>query len=39
MIYQKSGKPKVLEDELRTAHYEHTVAVIDNKAVILTQGE
>jgi methionyl aminopeptidase len=47
MICQKSGKPKVLEDEwsvvsedgLRTAHYEHTVAVIDNKAVILTQGE
>lgn len=44
MVCQKSGKPKILndkwsvvsEDELNGSHYEHTVAVIDNKAVILT---
>ncbi len=47
MICQKSGKPivwddkwsVVSEDGLRTSHYEHTVAIIDNKAVILTKGE
>lgn len=44
MVCQKSGKPKILndkwsvvsEDELNGSHYEHTIAVIDNKAVILT---
>jgi methionyl aminopeptidase len=47
MICQKSSQPIVLEDKwsvisedkLKTAHYEHTVAIIDNKAVILTKGE
>jgi methionyl aminopeptidase len=47
MICQKSGKPiiwkdkwsVVSEDGLRTSHYEHTIAVVDNKTVILTQGE
>ncbi len=47
MICQKSGKPivwddkwsVVSEDGLRTSHYEHTVAIIDNQAVILTKGE
>jgi len=45
MVCQKSSKPIVLEDKwsivsedgLRTSHYEHTVAIIDKKAVILTQ--
>jgi methionyl aminopeptidase len=45
MVCQKSGQPivwddkwsVVSEDGLRTSHYEHTVAIIDNKAVILTQ--
>lgn len=44
MVCQKSGTPLVLEDEwsvvsedrLRTSHYEHQVAIIDKKAVILT---
>jgi methionyl aminopeptidase len=44
MVCQKIGTPKLLEDGwsvvsedgLRTAHYEHQVAVIDGKAVILT---
>lgn len=44
MICQKSGKPKILsdkwsvtsEDGLNGSHYEHTIAMIDNKAVILT---
>jgi len=44
MVCQKLGTPKLLsdnwsvvsEDGLRTAHYEHQVAVIDGKAVILT---
>ncbi len=44
MVCQKSGQPLVLEDKwsvisddrLRTAHYEHQVAVVDGKAVILT---
>ena len=47
MVCQNSGNPVVLEDKwsvisedrLRSSHYEHTVAVIDNKAVILTQGD
>lgn len=46
MICQKSGNPIVLEDKwsvisedgLRTSHYEHTVAIIENRAVILTEG-
>ena len=46
MICQKSGKPIIdnkdnwsvrSEDGLRTAHYEHTVAVINNKAEILSK--
>jgi methionyl aminopeptidase len=44
MICQKSGKPivwddkwtVVSEDGLRASHYEHTVAIIDNKAVIIS---
>jgi len=44
MVCQKSGTPVLLEDEwsvlsedgLRTSHYEHQVAVVDGKAVILT---
>ncbi len=44
MVCQKSGEPKVLEDGwsvcsidgLRGSHYEHQVAVVDGKAVILT---
>lgn len=47
MICQKLGTPKILEDEwsvvsedgLNTSHYEHTVAVIDNKAKILSEVE
>jgi len=46
MVCQKSGIPVLLEDEwsvvsddgLRTAHYEHQVAVVDGKAVILTEA-
>jgi len=46
MICHKSGNPVLLEDEwsvvsddgLRTAHYEHQVAVVDGKAVILTEA-
>jgi methionyl aminopeptidase len=45
MVCQKSGTPVLLEDEwsvvsedgLRTSHYEHQVAVVDGKAVILTE--
>ncbi len=45
MVCQKSGIPVLLEDEwsvvsedgLRTSHYEHQVAVVDGKAVILTE--
>jgi len=45
MICQTTGDPEVLEDgwsviskdRLNTSHYEHTVAIIDNKAVILSQ--
>jgi methionyl aminopeptidase len=45
MICQKGGRPIVWddawsvesEDGLRTAHYEHQVAVIDGRAVILTE--
>lgn len=46
MICQKGDQPIILEDKwsvvsedgLRSAHYEHTVAVIDGKAVILTEA-
>ncbi|KYJ85634.1 type I methionyl aminopeptidase [Sulfurovum riftiae] len=45
MVCQKSGNPVLLEDRwsvvsedgLRTSHYEHQVAVVDGKAVILTE--
>jgi methionyl aminopeptidase len=45
MICQKSGKAKILDDKwsvvsedgLFGSHYEHTVAVINGKAVILSQ--
>jgi len=44
MVCQKSSQPLHLDDEwsvvsedrLRTSHYEHQVAIIDGKAVILT---
>jgi methionyl aminopeptidase len=44
MICQRSGKPiiwddkwtVVSEDGLRASHYEHTVAIIDNRAVIIS---
>jgi len=46
MVCQKSGHPVLLEDQwsvisddqLRTAHYEHQVAIVDGKAVILTEA-
>ena len=46
MVCQKSGTPVLLADEwsvvsedgLRTAHYEHQVAVVDGRAVILTEA-
>jgi len=46
MICQKSGSPVLLEDQwsvisedrLRSAHYEHQVAIVDGKAVILTKA-
>jgi len=46
MVCQKSGNPLLLDDEwsvvsddgLRTSHYEHQVAIVDGKAVILTEG-
>jgi methionyl aminopeptidase len=45
MVCKKSGKPVILEDHwsvvsedgLRTSHYEHQIAVVDGKAMILTQ--
>ncbi|MBN2768117.1 MAG: type I methionyl aminopeptidase [Campylobacterales bacterium] len=45
MVCQKSGKPLLLDDEwsvisedgLNTSHYEHQVAIIDGKAVILSE--
>jgi len=45
MICQKLGTPKILEDSwsvvsedgLNTSHYEHTVAVMDNKVRILSE--
>jgi len=46
MVCQKGENPVILEDKwsvvsedgLRSSHYEHTVAIIDNKAVILTEA-
>jgi methionyl aminopeptidase len=46
MVCQKSGNPVLLsdkwsvisEDQLRTAHYEHQVAIVDGKARILTEA-
>ena len=46
MVCQKSGTPVLLddkwsvisEDQFRSAHYEHQVAVVDGKAVILTEA-
>ena len=46
MICQKSDEPIILEDKwsvvskdgLRSSHYEHTVAIINGKAVILTDA-
>jgi len=45
MVCQKSPTPIILDDKwsvvsedgLRTSHYEHQIAIVDNKAVILTQ--
>lgn len=47
MICQKGDQPIILDDKwsvvsedgLRSSHYEHTVAMIDGKAVILTEAE
>ncbi len=47
MVCQKGSKPIILEDKwsvvsedgLRSSHYEHTVAIIDNQAVILTNAD
>jgi methionyl aminopeptidase len=46
MVCQHSGQSMVLEDKwsvlsednLRTSHYEHQVAIVDGKAVILTEA-
>jgi len=46
MVCQESGLPVLLEDKwsvlsddgLRTSHYEHQVAVVDGKAIILTEA-
>ena len=46
MVCQKSGTPVLLddkwsvvsEDNLRSAHYEHQIAVVDGKAIILTEA-
>ena len=45
MICQKSGEPQLLEDDwsvvsvdgLNGSHYEHTVAIINGKAEILSK--
>lgn len=47
MLCQKNGTSKVLDDKwsvvsvdgLNGSHFEHTVAIIDGKAVILTRGK
>jgi methionyl aminopeptidase len=46
MVCQKEGNPVLLDDDwsvlsedgLRTSHYEHQVAIVGGKAVILTEG-
>ena len=46
MICQTSNEPVILEDKwsvvsedgLRSSHYEHTVAIVDGKAIILTDA-
>ncbi|CAA6814024.1 MAG: Methionine aminopeptidase (EC [uncultured Sulfurovum sp.] len=46
MVCQISDEPKILEDKwsvvsqdgLRSSHYEHTVAIVDGRAVILTDA-
>ncbi|MBD3789484.1 MAG: type I methionyl aminopeptidase [Campylobacterales bacterium] len=46
MVCRKSGKPVILDDDwsvvsedgLRSSHYEHQVAVVDGKAIILTEA-
>ncbi|RUM72704.1 MAG: type I methionyl aminopeptidase [Sulfurovum sp.] len=46
MVCQKNGNPVILEDQwsvisedqMRSAHYEHQIAVVDGKAVILTEA-
>jgi len=46
MVCQKGENPVILDDKwsvvsedgLHSSHYEHTVAIIDNKAVILTEA-
>ncbi|MDD2399468.1 MAG: type I methionyl aminopeptidase [Sulfurovum sp.] len=46
MVCKKSGKPVILEDHwsvvsedgMHTSHYEHQVAVIDGRAIILTEA-
>lgn len=45
MVCHTNGKPKILDDKwsvvsedgLNGSHYEHTIAIIDSKAVILTE--
>ena len=45
MVCQKSGNPMLLEDQwsvvsedgLRSSHYEHQVAIVDGRAIILTE--
>ncbi|RDU64134.1 type I methionyl aminopeptidase [Helicobacter sp. MIT 14-3879] len=45
MVCQTNGNPKILndkwsvvsEDRLNGSHYEHTIAIVDNKAIILTE--
>ncbi len=46
MVCQQSGQPLVLDDQwsvisddkLKSAHYEHQIAVVDGRAVILTEA-
>jgi len=46
MVCQESGLPRLLEDKwsvlsedgLRSSHYEHQVAIVDGRAVILTEA-
>ena len=47
MVCQSSGTPVLLadnwsvtsDDGLRTSHYEHELAVVDGRAVILTNAD